>query len=106
MFASRRVLQRLEDCYFYHTMELPGLGIVKGHWDLRGKFDDYIGRVELGGKSVLDVGTATGFLSFEAEQRNAARVVSFDMSDVRQQAFVPFPQNQPARAPNEWVARY
>ncbi len=90
LFAQPRRVESLDECYFYHTIELPGLGVQKGHWDLRGRVDDYIGGVSLVGKSVLDVGTATGFLSFEAERLGASRVVSFDMSDVRQQAFVPF----------------
>ena len=90
LFAEPWQVERLEDCYFYHTIELPDLGVQKGHWDLRSRFDDYIGGVDVRGKSVLDVGTATGFLSFEAEARGASRVLSFDMSDVRQQAIVPF----------------
>ena len=47
-------------------MELPRFGVVHGQWDLLGKFEEYVGGVEVAGKSVLDVGTATGFLSFEA----------------------------------------
>ncbi|HEX6190211.1 MAG TPA: methyltransferase domain-containing protein [Pyrinomonadaceae bacterium] len=90
LFVEPWQVERLEDCYFYHTIELPDLGVQKGHWDLRTRFDDYIGGVDVRGKSVLDVGTATGFLSFEAEARGASRVLSFDMSDVRQQAIVPF----------------
>ena len=87
-------------------MELPNLGVVSGHWDLRNRFADYVGGVELNGKSVLDVGTATGFLSFEAERRGATQVVSFDMSDVRQQVFVPF-KNRPYREDYEgWIADY
>lgn len=106
MFAAPRFVPSLEDCYFYHTMDLPGHGVVRGHWDLRGRFEDYISHVDLGRKSVLDVGAASGFLSFEAERLGASRVVSFDMSDVRQQAFVPFPQNLPTRDPDDWIARY
>ena len=90
IFVAPRHVENLADCYFYHTMELPGLGVQHGHWDLRGRFADYVGGVEVKGKSVLDIGTATGFLSFEAERLGAARVVSFDMGDVRQQAFLPF----------------
>jgi SAM-dependent methyltransferase len=89
-FPAPRHVERIEDCCFYHTMELPDFGVVKGHWDLRGRFDEYTGKVDVVGKSVLDVGTATGFLSFEAERHGATRVVSFDMSDVGQQHFVPF----------------
>jgi 2-polyprenyl-3-methyl-5-hydroxy-6-metoxy-1,4-benzoquinol methylase len=67
----------LADCWFYHTMDLPDVGTVTGSWDLRGRFDEYVGHVPLAGKTFLDVGTASGFLSFEAEKRGAD-VVSFD----------------------------
>lgn len=70
-------------------MELPELGVVEGLWDLRGKFDEYVGGVELAGKSVLDIGTASGFLTFEAEKRGAS-VLSFDMSSVEHQHLLPF----------------
>jgi len=93
LLAPPRYVERLEDCLFYHTMDLPGFGVVRGQWDLRGRFDDYISGVPLQGKSVIDIGTATGFLSFEAEKRGAARVVSFDMGDARQQMFIPFKDN-------------
>src|SRR5438105_11339476 len=90
LFAEPRFVDAVEDCFFYHTMELPELGVVHGHWDLRGRFDDYMGGVSVTGKSVLDIGTATGFLSFESEKRGASKVVSFDLSDPRQQTFIPF----------------
>jgi SAM-dependent methyltransferase len=106
MFAAPRIIYRLEDCYFYHTMELPEFGVVTGHWDLRGKFEEYIGNVDLPGKSVLDVGAATGFLSFEAERCGANGVVSFDMSDVRLQTFVPFPNKLATVDPDAWLAEY
>ena len=89
-FAAPRRVESPEGCFFYHTMELPAFGVVHGQWDLRGKFEEYVGGVRVEGRSVLDVGTATGFLSFEAERRGAARVVSHDMSDVRQQTLLPF----------------
>ncbi|HBB87949.1 MAG TPA: hypothetical protein DC047_10070 [Blastocatellia bacterium] len=89
LYATPRVITELQDCYFYHTMDLPGFGLVRAHWDLRGRFEEYIGGVEVRGKSVLDIGTATGFLSFEAEKRGA-RVVSFDMEQGSQQTFLPF----------------
>ena len=68
----------IEDCRFYHAMDLPQIGFVQGAWDLRGRFDDYIGGVRLKDRSVLDVGAASGFLSFEAEQRGARSVTSFN----------------------------
>jgi SAM-dependent methyltransferase len=93
-FAKPRDVRRVEDCYFYHTLELPGYGLVQGEWDLRGRFDDYIAGVDLRGKSVLDIGTANGFLSFEAEKRGASSVVSFDIADAKYQHLMPF-KDQP-----------
>ncbi|HYN26213.1 MAG TPA: hypothetical protein VES69_14395, partial [Pyrinomonadaceae bacterium] len=84
LLAPPRFIDKLDACYFYHTMDLPGLGVTHGEWDLRGRFLDYVGGVEVAGKSVLDIGAATGYLSFEAEQRNA-RVLSVDMGDPRDQ---------------------
>jgi SAM-dependent methyltransferase len=78
-----------ENCTFYHTMDLPGHGVVQGTWDLRRNIDLYLGRVDYSGKRVLDVGTATGFLSFQIEQRGA-EVVSFDADDASRISFVPF----------------
>ncbi|MEP6741217.1 MAG: class I SAM-dependent methyltransferase [bacterium] len=101
-----RFVDRLEDCFFYHAMELPGFGLVQAHWDLRGRFDDYVGGVEVTGKSVLDVGAATGFLSFEAEKKGASRVLSFDMSDARQQTFLPFKDKLYFRDRERWAQQY
>lgn len=103
--AEPRFVDDLNECFFYHTMDVPGLGVVRGHWDLRGRFSDYVGGVEVGGKTLLDVGTATGYLSFEAERRGA-RVVSFDMSDVRQQTFLPFKDKPYYRDRERWAATY
>ena len=64
-------------CHFFHTMELPEVGLVQGLWDLRDTVDDYLGDVDYAGKRVLDVGSASGFLTFEMERRGA-EVVSFD----------------------------
>src|SRR5687767_4292211 len=104
--APPRFVDRLEDCFFYHAIDLPGFGLVRGQWDLRGKFDDYIGGVPLAGKSVLDVGTATGFLSFEAEKKGASRVLSFDQRDGAQQTFLPFKDKPYFRDPECWAAQY
>ncbi|HZI19896.1 MAG TPA: class I SAM-dependent methyltransferase [Pyrinomonadaceae bacterium] len=106
LLAAPRRVERLEDCFFYHTTDVPGLGTVRGHWDLRGRFEDYVGGVDVSGKTVLDVGTATGFLSFEAERRGASRVVSHDMSDVRQQKLVPFAGKTYHRDRDAWAAEY
>ena len=106
LFAEPRYVDDLSECFFYHTMTLPGLGEVRGHWDLRGRFDDYIGHVDVNGKSVIDVATATGFLSFEAERKGASEVVSFDMAHGRQQNFLPFKDKLHYRDPAAWAEKH
>jgi SAM-dependent methyltransferase len=106
LLARPRFVDRLEDCFFYHVIELPGLGVIPAHWDLRGRFDDYLGGVSVAGKSVLDVGTATGFLSFESEKRGATRVLSFDQADGAQQKFLPFKDNPFYRDHPRWAVEY
>jgi len=65
------------ECEFYHAMDFPDGESVAGVWDIRGRFDQYIGNYPISGKTVLDVGTASGFLAFEAEKRGA-RVTAID----------------------------
>jgi hypothetical protein len=74
---SAQPIPSASECRWYHTLDLPELGTVQGDWDLRGQFDRYIGHIDLKGKTVLDVGTASGFLAFEAEKRGAT-VYTFD----------------------------
>ena len=78
--ATPRNVSDLSDCAFYHSIDLPTYGSQAGVWDLRGRFDDYIASTPLAGRSLLDVGTASGFLTFEAEKRGA-HVTSFDVRD-------------------------
>lgn len=94
---------RFEDCFFYHVCDLPGVGRVGSEWDLRATIDAYLGQVELSGRRVLDVGAASGFVSFEAERRGAT-VVSFDLSDPGQYQFVPYWQDEagPEALRAEW----
>ena len=88
-YAPEQDVRSVEDCFFYHSMDLPGIGSVSGEWDLRGRLDDYLGPIELSGKRVLDVGTASGFLCFEIEKRGAD-VVGFDLEDGAAWDLVPF----------------
>lgn len=78
-----------EACAFYHSLDFPDGESVTGHWDLRGRFDAYVGGVALAGKTVLDVGTASGFLAFSAEAAGA-RVTAFDALDAGEFDRVPF----------------
>src|SRR5262249_17375827 len=76
-------------CDFYHTIDLPGGNALIGDWDLRGNIDRYLGRTNFHGKRVLDVGSASGFLTFHME-RQGADVVSYDLSEDYLWDFVPF----------------
>ncbi len=89
-YVGERHVEGPEGCYFYHTLDLPGHGTVDGGWDLRGRFEDYIGHADLRGKRFLDVGAASGFLSFEAERLGAAEVTSFDLDTAERQDLLPF----------------
>jgi len=91
LFAPPRKVANLADCYFYHTMELPGHGVIEGRdWDLRGRVDDYLGNVHFTGQRVLEIGPASGFLTFEMEKRGAD-VVSVEVTDEHSWDFVPYP---------------
>jgi SAM-dependent methyltransferase len=78
-YAEPRPAPGVDDCVFYHTMDLPGVGLVRGPWDLRQAPGDYLGGVDFHGKRALDIGTASGFLCFEMERRGA-EVVGYDLS--------------------------
>jgi SAM-dependent methyltransferase len=70
-------------------MDVPGHGTVPGEWDLRGRAHDYLGGIEVSGRRVLEVGTASGFLCFEMERRGA-EVVACDLSPEQSWDIVPF----------------
>ena len=87
-------VENVADCYFYHTMELPGRGVIEGRdWDLRGRVDEYLGNVDFAGKRVLEIGPASGFLTFEMEKRGAD-VVSVEVTDEHGWDFVPYPDER------------
>jgi hypothetical protein len=88
-YAAPRLATSLDECFFYHTMDIPGHGTVAGEWDLRAGVTDYVGRVPVRGKRVLDVGTASGFLCFQME-RAGAEVVAFDAARPQQLNVVPY----------------
>ena len=91
IFATPRKVEDVADCYFYHTMELPGRGVIEGRdWDLRGRVDDYLGNVDFSGQRVLEIGPASGFLTFEMEKRGAD-VISVEVTDEHGWDFVPYP---------------
>jgi hypothetical protein len=91
IFAKPLKVEDVADCYFYHTMELPGRGVIEGRdWDLRGRVDEYLGNVDFAGKRVLEIGPASGFLTFEMEKRGA-EIVSVEVTAKHGWDFVPYP---------------
>ena len=89
MYAHPRTVKDVNECLFYHSLEIHGLGPINGLWNLIGRLDDYIGGVDVKGRRVLDVGCASGFLSFEMEKRGA-EVVSFDAESATDMDRLPF----------------
>ena len=79
----------ISECYYYHTMDVPGHGVVTGEWDLRGGIDDYLGGEDVASKRVLEIGTASGFVCFEMERRGAD-VVAYDLSAAQSWDVVPY----------------
>jgi SAM-dependent methyltransferase len=84
-----------EDCHFYHILEIPGSGLTKGQWDLRKSLDAYLGNVAFSGTRVLEIGPASGYLTFEMEKRGAS-VVAVEVTDSHGWDFVPFPPERMA----------
>ncbi|UCU98568.1 glycosyltransferase [Acidovorax radicis] len=63
---------RRADCRFYHACTLDDGEDVSGEWDLRPNTFEYLGETQVTGRSVLEVGPASGYLSFYMETAGAA----------------------------------
>jgi SAM-dependent methyltransferase len=80
IYVVPKAVTELEKCGFYHTMEIPGHGVVEGEWDLRDNLEAYLGGTDFKNKRVLDIGAANGCLSFFMEKQGA-EVISYDLSE-------------------------
>jgi SAM-dependent methyltransferase len=93
-FQRRLVAERafvdLDDCDFYHSAQLPSGEVIDGAWDLRGGEVAYLGGVDLEGRRVLELGPASGYLTFHMEARGAD-VVGFDVGWDRSIDLLPRP---------------
>jgi SAM-dependent methyltransferase len=79
IYARPRTVLDGNDCHFYHRMDIPGFGPTPGGmWDLRDNVDAYLGGVDVAGKRVLEIGPASGYLTFHMESRGA-EVVSVEL---------------------------
>jgi SAM-dependent methyltransferase len=91
IFATPLKVEDVADCYFYHTMEIPGHGVIEGRdWDLRARVNDYLGNIDFASRRVLEIGPASGFLTFEMEKRGA-EIVSVEVTAEHGWDFVPYP---------------
>jgi hypothetical protein len=78
----------LRECLFYHTMDLPGVGTVHGEWDLRHDLGRYLGGENLSDKLVLEIGPASGCLTFHMETMGA-NVTAVDVDETTAWDIVP-----------------
>ena len=81
-FEKPWLMPTLDECEFYTTMNYPDGETVKSvdyGWTIP-SFRNYIGKYDIKGKTILDVGTASGFIAFEAEKAGAAEVTALDMA--------------------------
>jgi SAM-dependent methyltransferase len=102
--ASERAWIEREDCDFYHTAVLRSGEVIPGAWDLRGSESAYTGGIELRGRRVLELGPATGYLSFYMDDQGAD-VVGFDVGYDVSIDLLPRPGIDPFVARND-AARY
>lgn len=75
--ADQRRHLTLDHCTFYHSVRLPDGTEVTGPWDLRGHEHEYLGGIDLDGRRVLEIGPASGSVTFWMEEQGAD-VVAFD----------------------------
>lgn len=76
--ARQLGFQDVSRYYWYHTIDLGEGLITPGLYDYRETVRDFHFPADMRGKTVLDVGSATGFFAFEFERRGA-RVVSTEL---------------------------
>ncbi len=79
--ARERGYGDLSDYYWYHTIDLGNGLVTPGSYDYRSSLPLFGFPADMRGMSVLDVGAATGFFSFEFESRGAD-VVSLEMTSL------------------------
>lgn len=67
-----RIKETAAAYYWYHCIDLGQGVLTDGDYDMNPLLDHYAFPRQMAGLSVLDVGRASGFFSFEFEQRGAA----------------------------------
>ncbi len=95
-YAEPLEVESPDECFWYHTMDLPGLGVMKGAWDFRGQDEFFFSNTELSGKRVLEIGPATGALGFRMEELGA-EVTSVELPSGSNWDVVPLASANPAK---------
>ena len=72
-----------DDRWYYHTIrDNNGKVIWEGQYDLYPFWNHFGIPDDLRSKSVIDIGTASGFFAFECEKRGASPVVATELHDI------------------------
>jgi hypothetical protein len=100
IYSLPRPVASVDDCIFYHTIDIPGYGTVEGPFDFRKNINKYFGGVDLKGERVLELGTADGYLGFMMEQLGA-EVISYDLSEKHSWDIVPYERDNRSAMDNE-----
>lgn len=79
----------VEDCGFYSTMRYPSGYEAVGEWELEPNLDRYTGRQHWLGKSVLEVGPASGQITFWLESKGAV-VTALDVEPGKTWELLPY----------------
>lgn len=80
--ATKDLREQVGKLWWYHTIDLGNGIVTPGVYDHRPLLRYYDIPESLGGKTVLDIGTASGFFAFEFEGRGASVVVATDLPQV------------------------
>jgi len=78
----RTLREQVGKLWWYHTIDLGNGIVTPGVYDHRPLLRYYGIPESLGGKTALDIGTASGFFAFEFERRGASVVVATDLPQV------------------------
>jgi hypothetical protein len=94
IFANPRKVEDVADCFFTTRWNSRGRRVIEDRdWDLRGRVDEYLSNVDFAAQRVLEIGPASGFLTFEMEKRGAD-VISVEVTDEHGWDFVPYPDTR------------